>query len=67
MNALHDLPEAPHPDRVRLRYLEVGEDPAVKEARVLAGTTVFDAASWNGVAIDSTCGGHGTCKKCRVR
>src|SRR4029077_977542 len=25
----------------------------------------FDAASWNGVAIDSTCGGHGTCKKCR--
>ena len=22
---------------------------------------------WNGVAIDSTCGGHGTCKKCRVR
>ena len=30
-------------------------------------STVFDAASWNGVAIDSTCGGHGTCKKCRVR
>ena len=31
------------------------------------GVTVFDAACWNGVAIDSTCGGHGTCKKCRVR
>jgi uncharacterized 2Fe-2S/4Fe-4S cluster protein (DUF4445 family) len=29
--------------------------------------TVFDAASWNGIAIDSTCGGHGTCKKCKVR
>src|SRR3712207_2938871 len=28
-------------------------------------TTLF--RSWNGVAIDSTCGGHGTCKKCRVR
>jgi uncharacterized 2Fe-2S/4Fe-4S cluster protein (DUF4445 family) len=28
---------------------------------------VFDAASWNGIAIDSTCGGHGTCKKCKVR
>ena len=28
---------------------------------------MFDAASWNGIAIDSTCGGHGTCKKCRVR
>ena len=28
---------------------------------------LFDAASWNGIAIDSTCGGHGTCKKCKVR
>ncbi len=31
------------------------------------GVTVFDAASWNGIAIDSTCGGHGTCHKCKVR
>jgi len=67
LSAVRDLPEAPHPDRVRLRYLQVGEDRAVKEARVPAGTTLFDAASWNGVAIDSTCGGHGTCKKCKVR
>src|SRR5436190_6687122 len=50
-----------------MRFLQVGEDHAVKEARVLAGTTIFDAASWNGVAIDSTCGGHGTCKKCKVK
>ncbi|HEU5387580.1 MAG TPA: ASKHA domain-containing protein [Streptosporangiaceae bacterium] len=35
--------------------------------RVPYGVTLFDAASWNGIAIDSTCGGHGTCKKCRVR
>ncbi len=28
---------------------------------------MFDAASWHGIAIDSTCGGHGTCKKCRIR
>jgi uncharacterized 2Fe-2S/4Fe-4S cluster protein (DUF4445 family) len=67
VSVVRDLPEAPHPDRVRLRYLQVGEDRAVKEARVPAGTTLFDAASWNGVAIDSTCGGHGTCKKCKVR
>jgi len=67
VNAVQDLPEEPHPDRVRLRYLELAEDRAVKEARVPAGTTLFDAASWNGVAIDSTCGGHGTCKKCKVR
>ena len=35
--------------------------------RVPRGVTLFDAASWNGIAIDSTCGGHGTCKKCRIR
>jgi uncharacterized 2Fe-2S/4Fe-4S cluster protein (DUF4445 family) len=67
VSAVVDLPEEQHPDRVRLRFLQSGEDRAVKEARVLAGTTIFDAASWNGVAIDSTCGGHGTCKKCKVK
>jgi uncharacterized 2Fe-2S/4Fe-4S cluster protein (DUF4445 family) len=59
------LEESAHPERVRLRFEQA--DGATKEARVPAGTTLFDAASWNGVAIDSTCGGHGTCKKCRVR
>src|SRR5262245_17184994 len=37
------------------------------KVRVPAGVTVFDSASWNGIAIDSTCGGHGTCHKCKVR
>jgi uncharacterized 2Fe-2S/4Fe-4S cluster protein (DUF4445 family) len=59
------LEESAHPERVRLRFEQA--DGATKEARVPTGTTLFDAASWNGVAIDSTCGGHGTCKKCRVR
>jgi uncharacterized 2Fe-2S/4Fe-4S cluster protein (DUF4445 family) len=68
MSALADIPAEPqHPERVRMRFLQVGEDHALKEARVLAGTTIFDAASWNGIAIDSTCGGHGTCKKCKVK
>jgi uncharacterized 2Fe-2S/4Fe-4S cluster protein (DUF4445 family) len=67
VSALEDLPAEPHPERVRLRFLQIGEDRAIKEARVPAGTTIFDAASWNGVAIDSTCGGHGTCKKCKVK
>ena len=40
---------------------------AARRVRVPPGVTVFDAASWNGIAIDSTCGGHGTCKKCKVR
>ncbi|MGA9860456.1 MAG: ASKHA domain-containing protein [Solirubrobacteraceae bacterium] len=48
--------------RVRLRFLPDGG-----EVRVPSGTPIFDAASWNGIAIDSTCGGHGTCKKCKVR
>ena len=38
-----------------------------RPVRVPQGVTLFDAASWNGIAIDSTCGGHGTCKKCRIR
>jgi uncharacterized 2Fe-2S/4Fe-4S cluster protein (DUF4445 family) len=50
------------PARVRLHFT-----PSEKEVRVPTGVTVFDAASWNGIAIDSTCGGHGTCKKCKVR
>src|SRR3954452_5527571 len=57
--------EQAHPERVRLVFEQA--DGAVKETRVPAGTTLFDGASWNGVAIDSTCGGHGTCKKCKVR
>jgi uncharacterized 2Fe-2S/4Fe-4S cluster protein (DUF4445 family) len=48
--------------RVVLRFL-----PSETSVRVPHGVSVFDAASWNGIAIDSTCGGHGTCKKCRVR
>src|SRR6202030_774709 len=48
--------------RVDLHFL-----PAGTRVRVPPGVTLFDAASWNGIAIDSTCGGHGTCKKCKVR
>jgi uncharacterized 2Fe-2S/4Fe-4S cluster protein (DUF4445 family) len=50
------------PARVALRFV-----PSSTVVRVPPGVTLFDAASWNGIAIDSTCGGHGTCKKCRVR
>src|SRR5580700_3735034 len=50
------------PARVSLAFA-----PAGTVVRVPPGVTLFDAASWNGIAIDSTCGGHGTCKKCKVR
>ncbi len=46
---------------------EADSPPTVRRVRVPPGVTVFDAASWNGVAIDSTCGGHGTCHQCKVR
>ncbi len=49
------------PARVNLTFT-----PGDKAVRVPPGVTLFDAASWNGIAIDSTCGGHGTCKKCKV-
>ncbi len=42
-------------------------EPAGQRVRVPPHVFLFDAASWNGVAIDSTCGGHGTCRKCKVR
>ncbi|MEO7070554.1 MAG: ASKHA domain-containing protein [Nostocoides sp.] len=48
--------------RVLLRFA-----PASRDVRVPPGVSVFDAASWNGIAIDSTCGGHGTCRKCKVQ
>jgi uncharacterized 2Fe-2S/4Fe-4S cluster protein (DUF4445 family) len=50
---------------VRIRFDPDGARP--KEVRVPVGATLFDAASWNGIAVDSTCGGHGTCRKCRMR
>ncbi|MCY4086678.1 MAG: ASKHA domain-containing protein [Actinomycetia bacterium] len=67
MNLVTDPSEAhrgqlePH-GRVGLRF-----EPSGTAVRIPAGVTVFDAGSWNGIAIDSTCGGHGTCKKCRIR
>jgi uncharacterized 2Fe-2S/4Fe-4S cluster protein (DUF4445 family) len=56
------LAQADGAERVLLRFLPDGT-----EVRVPSGTPIFDAASWNGIAIDSTCGGHGTCRKCKVQ
>jgi len=57
-----DLGEPVGPARVELSFR-----PSGKQVRVPAGVAVFDAARWNGIPIDSTCGGHGTCKKCKIR
>ncbi|MGH9021194.1 MAG: ASKHA domain-containing protein, partial [Acidimicrobiales bacterium] len=47
--------------------LDLTFTPADRKVRVPPNVMLFDAASWNGIAIDSTCGGHGTCRKCKVR
>jgi uncharacterized 2Fe-2S/4Fe-4S cluster protein (DUF4445 family) len=42
-------------------------EPSGKQVRAPVGVNIFDVASWNAIAVDSTCGGHGTCRKCRVQ
>jgi uncharacterized 2Fe-2S/4Fe-4S cluster protein (DUF4445 family) len=56
--------EPTHDGRGRIDLLF---EPAARKVRVPPGVMLFDAASWNGIAIDSTCGGHGTCRKCKVQ
>ncbi len=62
----------PHHDgtgRVKLAFRSLEKDSSVgseKTITVPTGVSAFDAASWNGIAIDSTCGGYGTCKKCKI-
>ncbi len=64
IDPLDDGLRVPHDAASRV---ELSFTPSGRSVRVPTGVTVFDAASWNGIAIDSTCGGHGTCKKCKVR
>ncbi|MFZ0139853.1 MAG: ASKHA domain-containing protein [Aeromicrobium sp.] len=68
----HEADQATHDGtgRVQLAFtIQQTDDapPTQRDVRVPPGVTVFDAASWNGIAIDSTCGGHGTCHKCKVK
>lgn len=54
--------------RIKLTFVELGKaDTPPRQVSVPSGVSLFEAASWNGIAIDSTCGGHGTCKKCKVK
>lgn len=49
-------------DKLRVTFL-----PKETTTRVPPGTTLFHAAAWIGQPVESTCGGRGTCGKCRVR
>src|SRR5437588_4503428 len=63
-----DVPSGSRPSRpVIQRKLEVTYLPFERTTRVPSGTTLFSAAHWIGLPIDSTCGGRGTCGKCKVQ
>jgi uncharacterized 2Fe-2S/4Fe-4S cluster protein (DUF4445 family) len=65
---LIDRPDGPtSPPHDGTGRVQLAFTPSGRDVRVPAGVSVFDAASWNGIAIDSTCGGHGTCKKCKIQ
>jgi uncharacterized 2Fe-2S/4Fe-4S cluster protein (DUF4445 family) len=49
------------------RELRVRFQPSGREARVAPGTTLLAAADWAGASVDSSCGGYGTCRECRVK
>ena len=49
------------------RKLQVRYEPSGTTAHVPEGTTLFNAAHWAGIPIESTCGGRGTCGKCKVQ
>ena len=64
------MPEHDGTGRVKLAIRSLEKDGTVANERTITvptGVSAFDAASWNGIAIDSTCGGYGTCKKCKVK
>ena len=50
-----------------MRKLEVTYLPSGVTVHAPEGTSLFHAAHWAGLPIDSTCGGRGTCGKCAVR
>lgn len=41
--------------------------PHEQTTRVPPGMSLFNAANWIGLPIDSTCGARGTCGKCKVK
>ena len=61
------IPQLEQPTAGESTRVEIEFQPSGKTARVPLGVTVFDVASWNALAVDSTCGGHGTCRKCKVQ
>ena len=62
-----EVPNLEEPDTGEVARVALVFEPSGKQVRAPVGVNVFDVASWNAIAVDSTCGGHGTCRKCRVQ
>lgn len=54
------------PEDTKPRPLRVAVDGLDLEIQVAAGTSLLDALRSGGIAVDSECGGRGTCGECRV-
>jgi uncharacterized 2Fe-2S/4Fe-4S cluster protein (DUF4445 family) len=59
---MSDHAQSPAPTKITIEFR-----PHDKTTRVPPGITLFNAANWIGLPIDSTCGAKGTCGKCKVR
>ncbi|MEA2551089.1 MAG: hypothetical protein QOE25_858, partial [Actinomycetota bacterium] len=46
---------------------DITYEPYERTTRVPEGTSLFSGAHWIGLPIESSCGGRGTCGKCKVR
>ena len=53
--------QTPEPDSVKVVF-----QPAGRQGEVPAGTVLLEAARRLGVEIESICGGHQTCGKCKI-
>ena len=56
----------PHAYSTQTETVRVVFQPAGRQGDIVAGTTLLEAARRLGVEIESICGGHQTCSKCKV-
>jgi uncharacterized 2Fe-2S/4Fe-4S cluster protein (DUF4445 family) len=56
----------PHATSPQTETVRIVFQPAGRQGDIAAGTTLLEAARRLGVEIESICGGHQTCSKCKV-
>ena len=56
-----DRPDQPMPSTAKVIFQPIG-----RQGDIATGTTLLEAARRLGVEIESICGGHQTCRKCKI-